>query len=288
VPARALGPAEREEVGRCRRKKWRKSRAGLLPTGGEEGGAATKCSGWWAQRRPGSDGARRRGDERRHDAGFEGGGCLGKEMTRCCGGFPRTRGIPPKPKTLAQDALDAAVVQATAGMQKGRDSPPRRPRLPPPLPPPWPAAGDGSGPIKRARGRPPRYAPPCTARRRRVRSGGARWRKTSRGRPRRRGRGRRCRRGAVRQVVQRPAARGRWGSPGAMPSAAGHQLLVLDGQLRRPAARPARPASASTVEDVDVVLCGIRPHVELGCDGERAAWRGEIRAEADAGSRCDS
>jgi hypothetical protein len=44
------------------------------------------------------------------------------------------------------------------------------------------------------------------------------------------------------------------------------------------------------MEDVDVVLCGIGPHVELGCGGERAAWRwaagrGEIRAEADAGSR---
>jgi hypothetical protein len=33
------------------------------------------------------------------------------------------------------------------------------------------------------------------------------------------------------------------------------RLLVLDGRLRRPAAHPARPASASTVEDVDVVLC---------------------------------
>jgi hypothetical protein len=41
------------------------------------------------------------------------------------------------------------------------------------------------------------------------------------------------------------------------------RLLILDGRLRRPAARPARPASASTVEDVDVVLCGIGPHVEL-------------------------
>jgi hypothetical protein len=68
------------------------------------------------------------------------------------------------------------------------------------------------------------------------------------------------------------------------------RLLILDGRLWRPAARPARLASASTMEDVDVVLCGIGPHVELGCGGERAAWRwasgrGEIRAEADAGSR---
>ncbi|GJN16181.1 hypothetical protein PR202_gb03141 [Eleusine coracana subsp. coracana] len=72
---------------------------------------------------------------------------------------PRPRGRPPKAKT-PQDALDAAVAQATAGMPRGRGRPPKKAKTDDaPSPAPAPPAGDGSAPVKRGRGRPPKVRP---------------------------------------------------------------------------------------------------------------------------------
>ncbi|OEL13824.1 HMG-Y-related protein A [Dichanthelium oligosanthes] len=75
------------------------------------------------------------------------------------GSSPRPRGRPPKPK----DPLDAAVAQATAGMPKARGRPPKKAKTEAPAAPsPAPAsapAGDGSAPVKRGRGRPPKVRP---------------------------------------------------------------------------------------------------------------------------------
>ncbi|KAK3123469.1 hypothetical protein QOZ80_8AG0631430 [Eleusine coracana subsp. coracana] len=68
---------------------------------------------------------------------------------------PRPRGRPPKAKT-PQDALDAAVAQATAGMPRGRGRPPKKAKTDDA---PAPPAGDGSAPVKRGRGRPPKVRP---------------------------------------------------------------------------------------------------------------------------------
>ncbi|NP_001144569.1 HMG-Y-related protein A [Zea mays] len=65
----------------------------------------------------------------------------------------RGRGRPPKPK----DPLDAAVKQATAGMPRARGRPPKKAKTEggaSPAP-----AGDGSTPVKRGRGRPPKVRP---------------------------------------------------------------------------------------------------------------------------------
>jgi hypothetical protein len=77
-------------------------------------------------------------------------------------GTGRGRGRPPK----AKSALDAAVKQATAGMPKARGRPPKKAKTsedgasPAPKPAPTPApAGDGSTPVKRGRGRPPKVRP---------------------------------------------------------------------------------------------------------------------------------
>jgi hypothetical protein len=80
--------------------------------------------------------------------------------------------------------------------------------------------------------------------RRRVRSGGARWRRTSRGRPRRRGWGRQCRRGPVRQAVQRPV-----GKPGDRAFGGWPQL---------------RLASGGTVSSSSTGDSGDRRRVQLG------------------------
>ncbi|RCV31157.1 hypothetical protein SETIT_6G154500v2 [Setaria italica] len=76
-------------------------------------------------------------------------------------GSPRPRGRPPKPK----DPLDAAVAQATAGMPKARGRPPKKAKIdataaaaPSPAAA-APAGGDGSAPVKRGRGRPPKVRP---------------------------------------------------------------------------------------------------------------------------------
>ncbi|CAD6265422.1 unnamed protein product [Miscanthus lutarioriparius] len=78
-------------------------------------------------------------------------------------GTGRGRGRPPK----AKNPLEAAVKQATAGMPKARGRPPKKARTTedgaPPAPAPKPAAaapaGDGSTPVKRGRGRPPKVRP---------------------------------------------------------------------------------------------------------------------------------
>jgi hypothetical protein len=82
-------------------------------------------------------------------------------------GSGRPRGRPPKPK----DPLDAAVKQATAGMPKARGRPPKKAKTEAaadaaasspaaaPAPSPAPASGDGSAPVKRGRGRPPKVRP---------------------------------------------------------------------------------------------------------------------------------
>ncbi|TVU05785.1 hypothetical protein EJB05_48968 [Eragrostis curvula] len=72
---------------------------------------------------------------------------------------PRGRGRPPKAKA-PQDALDAAVEQATAGMPKPRGRPPKKAKTAAPAAPAAAApAGDGSAPVKRGRGRPPKVRP---------------------------------------------------------------------------------------------------------------------------------
>ncbi|XP_066352315.1 HMG-Y-related protein A [Miscanthus floridulus] len=77
-------------------------------------------------------------------------------------GTGRGRGRPPK----AKNPLEAAVKQATAGMPKARGRPPKKAKTtedgasPAPAPKPAPApAGDGSTPVKRGRGRPPKVRP---------------------------------------------------------------------------------------------------------------------------------
>lgn len=77
----------------------------------------------------------------------------------------RGRGRPPK----AKNPLDEAVKQATAGMPRARGRPPKKAKTaedggagaaPKPAPAPAPAtAGDGSTPVKRGRGRPPKVRP---------------------------------------------------------------------------------------------------------------------------------
>ncbi|KAF8772869.1 hypothetical protein HU200_005259 [Digitaria exilis] len=67
-------------------------------------------------------------------------------------GSGRPRGRPPK----AKDPLDAAVAQATAGMPKARGRPPKKAKTESAAPAP---AGDGSTPVKRGRGRPPKVRP---------------------------------------------------------------------------------------------------------------------------------
>jgi len=79
-------------------------------------------------------------------------------------GTGRGRGRPPK----AKNPLEAAVKQATAGMPKARGRPPKKAKTaedgaspaPKPAAAPTPApAGDGSTPVKRGRGRPPKVRP---------------------------------------------------------------------------------------------------------------------------------
>ncbi|CAL5012599.1 unnamed protein product [Urochloa decumbens] len=77
-------------------------------------------------------------------------------------GSPRPRGRPPKTK----DPLEAAVAQATAGMPKARGRPPKKAKTEAapaaeaaPSPAPASGGGDGSAPVKRGRGRPPKVRP---------------------------------------------------------------------------------------------------------------------------------